>query len=127
MMPTGSQNESKRAGLWSIKAVPNINILKRLASLIADEVKNIEDEDNLILGENFNLEDYIQKIEINVIRYALEITHNNQVAAARLLGIKPTTLNNKIKRYEIYCSAAGKIHTTLELVSPEVKALKQKT
>jgi DNA-binding NtrC family response regulator len=36
-----------------------------------------------------------------VIRAALEKTGGNQARAARLLGIKHTTLNAKIKRYKI--------------------------
>lgn len=104
------ENGNNRRGTWEIKTLPNINILKRLATLIINEVKNIEDEDNIALGKGFKLDEYVQKFEINIIRYALEITNDNQVAASELLGIKPSTLNSKIKRYNIYCTSARKVH-----------------
>src|SRR5712691_12501786 len=45
--------------------------------------------------------DEVQRFEIDLIRSALERTDGNQVRAARLLGVKPTTLNAKLKRYKI--------------------------
>ena len=104
-----SENGNGRRGTWEIKTVPNINILKRLATLIINEVKNIEEEDNIPLGKGFKLDEYVQKFEINIIRYALEITNDNQAAAAKLLGVKTSTLNSKIKRFKIYCTSSRKI------------------
>ena len=43
----------------------------------------------------------VQRFEISLIRTALSRTGGHQRRAARLLGIKPTTLNNKIKFYNI--------------------------
>ena len=37
--------------------------------------------------------------EVELIRRALKLTSGNQARAARLLGVKATTLNSKIKRY----------------------------
>jgi len=45
--------------------------------------------------------DEVQRFEIDLIRSALDRTGGNQVRAARLLGVKPTTLNAKLKRYKI--------------------------
>jgi len=45
--------------------------------------------------------DEVQRFEIDLIRSALDRAGGNQVRAARLLGVKPTTLNAKIKRYKI--------------------------
>ena len=44
--------------------------------------------------------DEVKRFEIDLIRSALERTGGNQVRAARLLGVKPTTLNAKLKRYK---------------------------
>ena len=45
--------------------------------------------------------DEVQRFETDLIRSALDRAGGNQVRAARLLGVKPTTLNAKIKRYKI--------------------------
>ena len=45
------------------------------------------------------LYDEVQRFEIGLIRSALERTAGSQIRAARLLGVKPTTLSAKLKRY----------------------------
>ena len=50
---------------------------------------------------SLNLEDQVKRFEIELIRAALIKTRGNQALAARLLGVKHTTLNSKIKRYQI--------------------------
>jgi DNA-binding NtrC family response regulator len=70
-----------------------------------DEIGRIDNEKDLRLGKDFCLYQYLADCERNIIRYALYIADNNQSVASRLLGIKPTTLNVKIKRYKI-CGTA---------------------
>jgi transcriptional regulator with GAF, ATPase, and Fis domain len=48
-----------------------------------------------------NFYDEVRRFEIELINDALCRTHGHQQKAARLLGVKPTTLNSKIKRYNI--------------------------
>lgn len=48
-----------------------------------------------------NLDDEVKSFEIDLIRTALVKTRGNQALAARLLGVKHSTLNSKIKRYQI--------------------------
>ena len=43
----------------------------------------------------------VQQFETHLIRMALDETGGNQAKAARLLGIKATTLNSKIKLFRI--------------------------
>jgi transcriptional regulator with GAF, ATPase, and Fis domain len=50
---------------------------------------------------SLNLDDEVKRFEIDLIRAALIKTRGNQALAARLLGVKHTTLNSKIKRYQI--------------------------
>ena len=45
--------------------------------------------------------DEVRRFEIELINSALYRTKGNQQRAARLLGVKATTLNSKIKRYKI--------------------------
>src|SRR5258708_38615839 len=51
---------------------------------------------------NITLQAEVQRFETELIRTALERTGGNQARAARLLGVKHTTLNAKIKRYQIH-------------------------
>jgi DNA-binding protein Fis len=50
---------------------------------------------------SLSLQDEVQRFETDLIRTALERTGGNQARAARLLGVKHTTLNAKIKRHRI--------------------------
>lgn len=94
-------------GLTVKKVRPNVNMLKRLAKLMMDEVSEIEETGELQLGDGFKLDNYIEQFEINIIRYALQLSGNNQLTASRLLGIKATTLNAKIKRFKLSTTANG--------------------
>ena len=53
-----------------------------------------------ILG-GINFYDEVQRFETHLIQMALSETGGNQAKAARLLGIKATTLNSKIKLFKI--------------------------
>jgi DNA-binding NtrC family response regulator len=59
-----------------------------------------------------SLSEEVRRLEIDLIRYALRRTGGHQGEAARLLGMKPTTLNSKIKRYHI----SGEISADIEPV-----------
>jgi len=48
-----------------------------------------------------SLSEEVRRFESDLIRTALVRTAGNQLRAARLLGVKHTTLNAKIKRYGI--------------------------
>ena len=49
-----------------------------------------------------SLKEFLSHIERNLILAALERTNGDQKKAADILGIKPTTLHEKMKRYHIY-------------------------
>ena len=51
---------------------------------------------------HLNLRDEVRRFEINLIQRALTRTHGSQVEAARVLGLKATTLNAKMKRYRLH-------------------------
>ena len=53
------------------------------------------------LARGANFYDEVRKFEIDLIRRALEQTGGHQSRAARLLGLNATTLNSKIKSYNI--------------------------
>ena len=43
----------------------------------------------------------VRRFEIGLITRALQRAQGKQIAAARLLGLKPTTLNAKMKQYQM--------------------------
>ena len=53
------------------------------------------------VNQSIDLYEELREYEINLIRWALRQSGGKQKIAARLLGIRPTTLNNKIKHYNI--------------------------
>ena len=52
-------------------------------------------------NRKIRLDEEVKRFEIDLIRAALDRAHGNQSRASRILGIKKTTLNAKIKRYRI--------------------------
>ena len=54
------------------------------------------------LGRGVNFYDEVKKFEIDLLRRALDQTGGHQSRAARLLGLNATTLNSKIKTYNIH-------------------------
>jgi DNA-binding NtrC family response regulator len=55
----------------------------------------------LNIAEGIDFFDELRRFEISLIRLALAQTSGHQARAAKLLKIKPTTLNTKIKLYGI--------------------------
>ena len=53
------------------------------------------------ISRGVNFYDEVKKFEIDLIRRALDQTGGHQSRAARLLGLNATTLNSKIKSYNI--------------------------
>src|SRR5438552_9708545 len=53
------------------------------------------------VAHGVNFYDEVRRFEIDLIRRALDQTGGHQSRAARLLGMNPTTLNSKIKTYNI--------------------------
>ena len=75
-------------------------ILRYLASKALQAVESLADspmspESEIILS------DEVRRFEVELIRKALQKANGNQSQAAELLGLKRTTLNEKVKRYGI--------------------------
>lgn len=60
------------------------------------------------------LYDEVQRFETDLIRSALSRTAGNQTRAARLLGVKLTTLNTKIKKYKIQFDSGETVAESFE-------------
>jgi DNA-binding NtrC family response regulator len=71
-----------------------------LAFEMIKRTEGVSDEIDLARGVNFY--DEVKRFEIDLIRRALDQTGGHQSRAARLLGLNATTLNSKIKSYNIH-------------------------
>jgi DNA-binding NtrC family response regulator len=69
------------------------------AAAVAREAAGTSSAIDVTRGVNFY--DEVRRFEIDLIRRALDQTGGHQSRAARLLGMNPTTLNSKIKTYNI--------------------------
>ena len=78
-------------------------LLREMENLARDkaftDVSNRLQALNMSAGIDFYNE--VQRFETGLIRLALDQTRGHQARAAKLLRIKPTTLNSKIKLYGI--------------------------
>lgn len=78
--------------------------LKILAMTLLEQVDSLEQQITSDSVQEFNLQDEVHRFEAAIIRCALQKTGGRQRRAARLLGVKVTTLNTKIKRLKITLS-----------------------
>jgi DNA-binding NtrC family response regulator len=77
---------------------PEISDPQTVAALTREGTSNGAVQD---ISRGVNFYDEVRRFEIDLIRRALEQTGGHQSRAARLLGMNATTLNSKIKTYNI--------------------------
>lgn len=95
------RNHAQRVGLEL-----RLEMLLKIVGLLACEVKKIKQDLGLFNDpQDLNLPlvmpERIAFYEAQLIRAALRETGYHQMRAAKLLGVKPTTLNCKIKKYKL--------------------------
>ena len=78
-----------------------LNSLRETVLLLLDEVESLSISVPVDIKNGARFSDEVRQFEVNLIRTALGRTSGSQIRAAKLLGLKPTTLNAKIKRYNI--------------------------
>lgn len=78
-----------------------IEILREATLALLDEVKSLGSIRKVEIENGINFDDEVKSFEILLIERALEKTGGSQLRAAQLLNLKHTTLNAKIKRYDI--------------------------
>jgi DNA-binding NtrC family response regulator len=78
-----------------------INILRETVLQLLQEVESLTIAAPTGLKSGARLDEEVRQFEMNLIRSALGRTAGSQTRAAKLLGLKLTTLNAKIKRYQI--------------------------
>jgi DNA-binding NtrC family response regulator len=78
-----------------------IGVLKEVALSLLRQLDVIKATSRTQPVEGRSLHDEVREFEIELINSALARTHGHQRKAAGLLGLKVTTLNAKMKRYNI--------------------------
>jgi DNA-binding NtrC family response regulator len=75
--------------------------LKVLALTMLSQVESLEAQIAANDVSELNLQQVVHRFEAAIIKSALAKTGGRQRRAARLLGVKVTTLNTKIKRHKL--------------------------
>jgi len=78
-----------------------LHALKELTLALLNELETLKDTSRLDGARRISFSEEVRRFEIDLIRWALMRTGGHQRRAARLLDIKVTTLNAKIKRFGI--------------------------
>jgi transcriptional regulator with GAF, ATPase, and Fis domain len=94
-------NESGSGKENQTSAGNNIMALRELTLKLMREVQSITEVRTLPIENGLDFYDEVSRFEIDLIKRALVQTAGHQGRAARLLNLKVTTLNSKIKHYNI--------------------------
>lgn len=93
--------ESSVATMAESKLDDRLSTLKATALQILDEVELLSIAVPVDIRSGARFSEEVRQFEVSLIKAALARTAGSQTQAARLLGLKTTTLNAKIKRYSI--------------------------
>jgi transcriptional regulator with GAF, ATPase, and Fis domain len=87
------------------QAANRLEALKTLTKLLLHEIESLAEispsKGDQPKEKAINLNDSVQRYEVTLICNALLEAHGNQRKAAKMLGMKGSTLHAKIRRYEI--------------------------
>ena len=79
-----------------------VDSLRAVTLALLKEVKSLGELKSVEITSRINFADEVRRFEKQLIANALEQTGGHQSNAARLLNLKPQTLNEKIKRFAIH-------------------------
>jgi transcriptional regulator with GAF, ATPase, and Fis domain len=94
-----SESEIQKHNSTSRLVDSQLGLLQEIALDILGQVELLRSNQPHETAPNFY--DEVRRFEIELIRNALFRTNGHQLRAAGLLGLKVTTLNSKIKRYNL--------------------------
>ena len=99
-------------------SIHNLDSLREVALMLLREVESLASREEPRNGQPLGLQEEVQRYESELIRSALQRTGGNQRRAAKLLRVKVTTLNCKIKRLGIATDFTdnGLVHSNSDLV-----------
>jgi transcriptional regulator with GAF, ATPase, and Fis domain len=98
----------------SSSSTSNIATLKELVLKLLCELQCIAEVNTVTIGDGLDFYDEVARFEIDLIKRALLKTGGSQVQAAKLLNLKVTTLNSKIKHYNISPGGFANVYQLLE-------------
>ncbi len=101
-LPNPSRHETEPKPVAATGEGDRIDGLRELVLMLLRELESLRPEQLMRPDSDASLQARVQEFETNLIRQALSRTSGNQSRAARLLGVKHTTLNAKIHRYGIF-------------------------
>ena len=90
---TGANDDEEKAA----SALSTTKTLKQLALKLLLEAQALNEVPTLDVRNGIDFYEEVKRFEVDLIERALSFTHGNQLRAARLLKMKVTTLNTKIK------------------------------
>lgn len=92
-------------------ATVRLKTLRELTLALLQEIESIKGHGSFDSKPTVNFADEVRRFETDLIRWALMRTGGHQRRAARMLNLKVTTLNAKIKRYHIspHAPTAGNV------------------
>jgi transcriptional regulator with GAF, ATPase, and Fis domain len=98
----GQETTPKTSSNFPASIEVQLGVLKEVARGLLHQLETLKgDARPMDQLERRNLHDEVREFEIDLINSALAKTRGHQRKAARLLGLKVTTLNAKMKRYHI--------------------------
>jgi len=97
--PANGEDKENRA-----QATSNIKNLRELTLRLLREVQSIGEVHTVNLEGGLDFYSEVSRFEIDLIKRALLQTAGHQGRAAKLLNLKVTTLNSKIKHYNLSLS-----------------------
>ena len=95
-------SDASQSGNEEFAAPPNsLTTLKELTVRLLREVQCISEVRPVSFENGLDFYDEVSRFEIDLIKRALLLTAGHQARAAKLLNLRATTLNSKIKLYGI--------------------------
>jgi transcriptional regulator with GAF, ATPase, and Fis domain len=98
---SSSKSAQPSLRLREITLADRIKSLREITASLLTELESLESLATPEPEQRLTLDDEVKQFEIALIRAALLRTKGNQARAACLLGVKHTTLNSKIKRFQL--------------------------
>ncbi len=100
-----------------------ISALKKLTLELVREVQSIGEVKVLDMDSGLDFYNEVTTFEIDLITRALVLTGGHQARAAKLLNLKGTTLNSKIKSYNIKPESFAGTSSSWNSPSDEIAAM----
>ena len=85
----------------SLDGADKVHSLRQMTVRLLHELHSLGEVRNMDVSEGIDFYNEVRRFEIDLIESALVHTGGHQRRAARLLNLKVTTLNSKIKQYDI--------------------------